>query len=284
MARNGSQGKPPATSTSSEVLTADYRVEQAAMLADFLAAKTGLAKARIKECLTKGGVETARGNGRFARSRKAKTMLLPADRVRLAYDPAILALVPPTPRLIADLIDYSVWDKPAGLLAQGTRFGDHCSLLRLAQLAFVPQRETYLVHRLDREASGLMLIAHSKRAAAGLSRLFQEHRVVKEYTITVRGLWDQAETGTLCQPLDGKEAITDYRLLTRNPEQMTSSLLVSLRTGRLHQIRRHFALAGFPLMGDSRYGTGNKDRAGLALRSVRLAFDCPLSGKPRDFK
>ncbi len=264
-------------------ITVEYRIDQAIALADLLVAKSGLAKARVKECMQKGGVLLSRNQGKFTRSRKAKTQLRPGDLVRLAYDPEILALIPPAPRLIADRIAYSVWDKPAGLLAQGTRFGDHCALLRLAQLAFVPPRETFLVHRLDREASGVMLIAHSKQAAAALSRLWQTHQVIKEYEITVRGVWDQGESGTITLPLDGKEAITSYRLLDHNLELRTSRLLVTLGTGRLHQIRRHFALSGFPVMGDPRYGTGNKDQCGLALRAIRLAFTCPLQGRHQNF-
>lgn len=272
------------TQNDCQTITAEYRIDEPLALADFLAGQTGLAKARIKGCMEKGGVLLGRAGGKFVRARKAKTLLRPGDLVRLAYDPEILNQEPPTPQLIADLTDYSIWDKPAGLLAQGTQFGDHCSLLRLAQLAFTPPRESFLVHRLDREASGLMLIAHAKQAAAELSRLFQTHQVVKEYEITVRGLWDQTATGTIALALDNQEAVTDYRLQTLNPEQGTSRLLVTLHTGRLHQIRRHFALSGFPVMGDPRYGTGNKNRAGLALRAVHLAFACPLTGQPRDFQ
>ena len=108
--------------------------------------------------------------------------------------------------------------------------------------------------------------------------------MVKEYEITVLGLWNQAEAGTITRPLDGKEAITSYQLLARDPESGTSRLLVTLGTGRLHQIRRHFALVDFPVMGDPRYGTGNKNRSGLALRAVRLAFDCPLRKQPQEFR
>jgi tRNA pseudouridine32 synthase/23S rRNA pseudouridine746 synthase len=265
-------------------ILAEYHIDQPLALADLLAAQTGLAKARVKDCLQKGGVQLSHHGGKFARCRKAKTQLRPGDLVRLAYDPMILSQSPPPPRLIADCVAYSVWDKPAGLLAQGTRFGDHCALLRLAQLAFMPPRQTFLVHRLDREASGVMLIAHTKKAAAALSLLFQAHLVVKEYEITVLGLWDRAETGTITLPLDGKEAITSYRLLDQDPKLRTSRLQVTLKTGRLHQIRRHFAMQGFPVMGDPRYGSGNKDPGGLALRAVRLAFACPLQGLSLEFR
>lgn len=265
-------------------IVAEYRITAATGLADFLAAQTGLAKGRIKDCLLKGGVTLSRGGGPLVRSRKAKILLAPGDLVRLAYDPDILAQEPPIPRLVADRSDYSVWDKPAGLLAQGNQFGDHCSLLRLAQLAFSPPRPGFLVHRLDREASGLMLIAHSQRAAAALSRLFHDHRLIKQYEITVRGAWTGEPSGTISLPLDGKAAHSAYRLLDTDREGNVSRLLITLDSGRRHQIRRHFALLGFPVMGDPRYGIGNKNQEGLQLRAVRLAFLCPMRGRQEDFR
>lgn len=266
------------------IITGEYHVQQELTLVDFLAAQSGLAKARLKDCMNKGGVWLQRNGGKVLRNRKAKTMLRSGDKVFLYYDEAILGLKPTMPRLIADHVAYSVWDKPAGLLSQGTQFGDHCSLLRLAQLAFLPPREAFLIHRLDREASGLMVIAHTKRAASGLSLIFQAHLVLKQYEITVYGLWDKAESGSIQLPLDGKEAVTGYQLVDKDLEQGTSRLLITLQTGRFHQIRRHFAMNGFPVMGDPKYGTGNKNRTGLALRAVRLAFDCPLCGQYRDFQ
>lgn len=265
------------------VMSAEYHVAEQQGLADFLAAKSGLAKARLKDCMGKGGVWLKRQGGKQMRCRKAKTSLQAGDTVLLYYDQDILDQVPATPRLLADFMDYSLWDKPPGLLAQGSQFGDHCSLLRLAAQAFTPAREAYLVHRLDREASGLMLIAHNKKAAGGLSRLFQGHAVLKQYEITVRGLWNQAESGHITLPLDGKEAVTAYQLLALLPEQGNSRLLITLHSGRYHQIRRHFESIGFPVCGDPRYGRANKNQSGLALRAVRLAFDCPLQGLRRDF-
>ncbi len=266
------------------LVTGEYLVSQAVALADFLAQESGLAKARVKDCLAKGGVQVSRPGRRFGRCRKAKTALGPGCRVRLYYDPEILRQVPPPPRLIADRKEYSLWDKPAGLLAQGTNFGDHCSLLRLAETYFSPSRPVFLVHRLDREASGLMLIAHSRRAAAGFSRLWQSKAVLKQYQITVLGLWNREDCGAITLPLDGKEARTEYQLLAKDGEPGTSRLLVTLGSGRLHQIRRHFARLGFPVIGDPRYGQGNKDMAGLQLRAVRLTFTCPLTGAREDFR
>ena len=135
---------------------------------DCLAAHTPLSKQQIKQCLAKGAVWLQKGKQQ-QRLRRVKKVLNPGEQVHLYFDPHILAQPVPEATLIADLKRYSVWDKPAGMLAQGTLWGDHCSLLRYTEQFFTPPRQSFLVHRLDREASGLMLIAHDKQAAAALS-------------------------------------------------------------------------------------------------------------------
>ena len=103
------------------------------------------------------------------------------DRLAFYYDEAILRLRPLSATCIGDQRFYSVWDKPAGLLTQGTRYADHCSLLRQAELHFQGRRKTLPVHRLDREAAGLVIVAHDPKAAAAFSKLFQEKRIEKQY-------------------------------------------------------------------------------------------------------
>src|SRR5690606_8635717 len=112
-------------------------------------------KGRIKDAMNKGAVWHKRGS-KTRRLRRATQILSAGDELALYYNPDVLALVPPAPVLLADESQYSVWIKPAGLLAQGSQEGDHCALLRLAELAL--GRPVFLVHRLDREAAGLMLI------------------------------------------------------------------------------------------------------------------------------
>jgi len=265
-------------------ITAHHIAETESALADFLTIKSGLSKMKIKDCMAKGGVWVQRRGKREERCRKATTKLTPGDRVGLYFDQDILNCKPAVPNLIADHEEYSVWEKPAGVLSQGTRFGDHCSLLRLAQQSFTPPRLSFPVHRLDREASGLVLIAHTAKAARALSLLWQNRQVEKEYEVTVKGILVQRDLGTIALPLDGKEARTDYQVIACDLHEENSLLRVSLLTGRLHQIRRHCAMAGFPVIGDPKYGTNNKNTAGLALRAIRIAFDCPWGGGRREFR
>jgi tRNA pseudouridine32 synthase/23S rRNA pseudouridine746 synthase len=247
-----------------------------------LAGLCRLSKTRIKDAMTKGAVWLTRPGDRRAsrRLRRASTELRVGDRLSLYFDPDILALSPPRARVVRDLDHYSVWLKPAGLLAQGTRFADHCALTRQAELAL--GRPVFPVHRLDREASGLMLLAHNRDAAARLSRLFREGAVDKGYRVQVLGR--PAERGLIDLPLDGKPARTHYQVSSYDELSDRAVLEVRLDTGRLHQIRRHLDALGHPVIGDPRYGKGNKDPNGLRLVAHVLQLRCPYSGRPLAFQ
>lgn len=143
-------------------------------VSDYLAAETGLCKTGIKDAMNKGAVCVSKDGSGQRRLRKATAMLRSGMRIEFHYDEALLAIVLPQACCFEDRKEYSVWIKPPGLLAQGTKYGDHCSLMRQAELFFEAKRYIFLVHRLDREASGLMLIAHMKKTAALLSELFPE--------------------------------------------------------------------------------------------------------------
>ena len=245
---------------------------------DVLAHYTGLPKARIKEAMGKGAVWLKRGGRRPMRLRRVTTTLDTGDRLALYYDSAVLSTDPPKAQCLRDFVRYSAWHKPAGLMVEGSRFGDHATLARQVELHF--GRPVHLVHRLDREASGILLVAHKPQAAARLSILFRERQLAKEYRIEVRGdLRQRGAQGRITAPLDGKETITEYEVIEYGPERDVTCAQVLMRTGRYHQIRRHFEGIGFPLMGDPKYGRGNADPRGMQLTAVGLRFKCPWTGE-----
>lgn len=246
-------------------------------VSDFLSDRSGLSKSRVKDAMNKGAVWIQRKSGPLKRLRKATAALIPGVRLEMHYDEELLALKPPAAECLADEGEYSVWYKPAGLLAQGTMYGDHCSLMRRAEIFFRLSRDIYLVHRLDREASGIMLLAHTKNAAARLSELFRENRIEKKYRVEVLG--NPGEAGTIDLPLDGKPAVTDYEVCSYDLTGNVSTVSVIIKTGRLHQIRRHFAMIGHPVIGDPKYGMGNKNTEGMRLAAVSLSFPCPFRKK-----
>ncbi len=253
---------------------------------DFLVRESGISRARIEDAMNKGAVWIRRRNrGRPGRLRKATAPVFGGDYIELHYDERLLAARPTEARCISDQGRYSVWHKPAGLLAQGTMFGDHCSLLRQADLFFKTSREVFLVHRLDRETAGLMLVAHDRDAAAKLSALFREKKIIKEYSAVVLG--DLSTTGTegvIRLPLDGKPAVTGFEVRSYDAERNTTEVNVVIGTGRLHQIRRHFDMIGFPVMGDPKYGKGNKNTEGMKLSALSLRFRCPFTGRDVEYE
>lgn len=258
----------------SEAFSRTLAVTEPSTACDALAGLTGLPKARVKDCMAKGGVWRRRSGGRASRLRRATADVLPGEELEINYDPALLALVPPPPKLVEAAKRWSVWDKPAGVLSQGTRFADHCAMPRLAQALLGAKAELHPVHRLDREARGLILMAHDGAAAAALGALFRQGLVDKEYVVAVKGVPDWTEM-TVETPLDGKACRSDFTVLDAGAD--TALLSARIVTGRRHQIRRHLAGIGHPVLGDPRYGRGNACAAGLQLLARSLSFTCPFT-------
>jgi tRNA pseudouridine32 synthase/23S rRNA pseudouridine746 synthase len=251
---------------------------------DLLQQATGLSKQRIKLAMTQGAVWVTRGRD-TRRLRRAKRMLRMGDEVHLYYDAKILAEIPAEPTLIADVGAYSVWRKPYGLRCQGSKWGDHCTVVRWAERHLQPERPSFTVHRLDRAANGLILIAHSKSMAAALSELFQERAVEKRYRALVAGDFSpQPDPLRVEQPIDGKAAVSEFSLQEVIVEERRSLVDVRIETGRKHQIRRHLAELGHPVIGDRLYGSGDADGVDLQLTAYLLAFHCPVKDTPVEYR
>ena len=190
-------------------------------------------------------------------------------------------------------------DKPAGLVVhRGERTREEPAVLQLVRDA-VGQR-VYPVHRLDRATSGVLVLALDPEAARHLVGEFTARRVEKSYVAMVRGWID--ERGVVDYPLleEGAatpaDAVTEYeRVATfevpiavgRYASARYSLLIARPRTGRMHQLRRHFAHLRHPIVGDVRYGEGRHNRMfrehfgvhRLLLHAQRLAF-ADLDGSP----
>jgi len=251
-----------------------------ATVCNFLNEYTALSKSQVKDAMAKGAVWLKKQKGKQNRIRRATAGLRPGDTLSIYYDKALLSKSPPRPERISDRGRYSVWLKPPGLMSQGTKYGDHCSLLRQAALYFKSKRKVYPIHRLDREAAGLVVLAHDKAAAGRLSRLFQKQQIIKRYTARVLGNLNATLPGNKIDlALDGKSALTEVTVDHYDPKTGTSRVSLVIRTGRKHQIRRHFEMIGHPIMGDPRYGKGNKNKEGMQLAATALEFECPFDKK-----
>lgn len=238
-----------------------------------LSANTILAKTAIKQAMTKGAVWLTRGS-HTQRIRRADKSLRSGDSLHLYYDEQILQQRPADAILIADEVDYSVWYKPYGMLSQGSKWGDHCTINRWVERHLQPQRPAFVTHRLDRAATGLMIIAHRKKVASYFAERFRRRTVEKRYQVIVHGHFPGSRT--IDTAIGHKPALSHAERIGYDPARDESLLEVEIETGRKHQIRRHLAEAGFPVVGDRLYG-GPRDQAGtdLCLSSCHLSFVSP---------
>lgn len=242
---------------------------------DLLAEHAELSRQQIKRAMMLGAVWLQGGYG-TERVRRAKKRLQAGDTLHLYYDNAILAQTPPAARLISHEDEYSIWEKPAGMYSQGSKWGDHCTLYRWAEQQL--NRPAYTVHRLDRSASGLMIVAHDKQTATAFLERFQQRLIEKHYRATVQGDISQRQFPfDITQALDGRPAHSVLLQAAYDAHRNTSDVVVDIKSGRKHQIRRHLAALGFPIVGDRLYGASDTD-SDLQLRSVMLKFACPNDG------
>jgi tRNA pseudouridine32 synthase/23S rRNA pseudouridine746 synthase/23S rRNA pseudouridine1911/1915/1917 synthase len=194
--------------------------------------------------------------------------------------------------------DILVVDKPAGLLTIGTdtekiKTAYHALSNYVRKGCAKSSKHVYVVHRLDRETSGVLVFAKTREAKDRLQEEWQETE--KKYLAVVHGSL-AAKSGTITSYLTeskahvvyathdaakGKLAHTAYRVLKETSE--FSLLEIGLLTGRKHQIRVHLADKGHPVVGDAKYGS--KDSANrLALHAFSLAIKHPISGRPLRFE
>ncbi len=182
-----------------------------------------------------------------------------------------------------------VVDKPAGLV---THPAPGHSEVTLAEA--LPEGAG-VAHRLDKDTSGLLLVARTDDVLAELQRMMKAREVTREYTALAEGHLD-AESGTIDAPIGrdranrtvmstrtdrGRDAVTHFEVIERLPR--TTLLRIRLETGRTHQIRAHLAAIGHPVVGDPQYG-GRESGRRIALsrqflHASRLMFRHPLTGE-----
>ena len=304
-----------------EPLTADIvsvTLEEAAGRVDRTLAERlpNLSRARLQALIAAGAV--TRGGVTVADS-SAKAL---AGRYDIALPPPVAA--EPQPEAIPLVVLYEdehliVVDKPAGMAAHpapGSETGTlvnallaHCgaSLSGIGGVA-----RPGIVHRLDKDTSGVMVAAKTDAAHQGLSALFAAHDIERVYRALTRGA-PPARSGSIAARIGrsrhdrkkmavlktgGREAVTHYRIeqtYGARAKPLAARVACRLETGRTHQIRVHLASAGAPVLGDPLYGSGPPAplvkaaiaEAGLrrqALHAAALGFRHPITGKTLSFE
>jgi 23S rRNA-/tRNA-specific pseudouridylate synthase len=249
-----------------------------------------LSKAQLKDAISKGALWLTKAK-HTQRLRRVKKPLQNGEQLHLYYNSDVLASKVPTATLISDEGDYSVWYKPYGMLSQGSKWSDHCTIARFAQQHLTPERAVFIVHRLDRAATGLILVAHSKKAARALSSMFEnrttnDNSLEKHYQIIVHGDHSKHEQPeVITSDVEGKSARSTFVCLTYDDKKDQSLLKVKIDSGRKHQIRIHAASIGLPVVGDRLHGIADEHEAqNLQLCAVSLSFICPISKNNKLFE
>lgn len=255
---------------------------QSQTVLDCLSENTDFSKQQLKQVMQNGAVWLENNQG-INRVRRAKKNLNATDQLHLYYDEAVQNTQPPKAELVADEGDYSVWNKPSGMYSQGSKWGDHCTLYRYAEMNLLPQRPAFIVHRLDRAANGLILLAHKKTIAAAFSKMFETREIYKKYKARVEGVMSALELPyEISNYLDDKLSISQIISVNVNKDQQTTDVEVVIQTGRKHQIRRHLSGVGHPIVGDRLYGE-KVSELDLQLSAVNIKFTCPVTDEQRDY-
>jgi len=194
--------------------------------------------------------------------------------------------------------DIIVIDKPCGMLSVATeKEREQTAYHIITDYAdkFHHLKQIFIVHRLDRETSGIMMFAKNENIKNLLQERWDELVTHRGYTAVVEGIPQKSEgkiiswlkqTKTLIvysskEEGDGQKSITNYKTVKHNDSH--SLIEISLETGRKNQIRAHMRELGHPVSGDKKYGAKTNPAERLCLHASRLSFIHPVSGKVMDF-
>jgi len=236
------------------------------------------------------------------------TRLIPGQRIELRFEPEPGSLTPEAGELSLVWHDehLAVLDKPAGLTVHPCPSCPdatlvHRLLAHFPQMARMEGRRPGIVHRLDKNTSGLMIVALNEESRLKLAKNFAQRAVEKEYLALAHGVPDSAK-GDIQTPIGrhplqkikmapvpenkgGRPAHSRYTVLYADPSKRFSLISVRIVTGRTHQIRVHMASLGHPLWGDVLYGPGVKHAPvpRQMLHAHKLSFTHPVTGKRLHF-
>jgi len=283
-------------------ITVDIGEEAAAQRIDnfLLRHLKGVPKSHVYRVLRSGEVRV--NSGRV----KPEYRLQPGDRVRvppMRVSTKVRTAKPAEFPIVHEDAAILVVDKPAGVAVHGGS-GVSFGVIESLRAARPQAKLLELAHRLDRDTSGLLIVAKKRSALVELHRMLREGEIEKVYLTVAKGRWE-GKSRELRESLhkyvnakgerrvsvheEGMAAVTQVKALKTS--ELASYLEVRLLTGRTHQIRVHLAHAGHPVLGDDKYGdfelNHRLEKQGvrrLFLHASRLAFPHPISKEAIDLK
>ncbi|RAP77091.1 RluA family pseudouridine synthase [Paenibacillus montanisoli] len=272
-----------------------YQVKESAELLAFLLSEVkGEGRNAIKSMLSRGQIAV---NG--TPQKVHNYLLQPGQTVtvskeRIVESPPLIGLT-----ILHEDNDLIVVEKESGLLSIASEQESELTAYRQLTAhvrAANPSNRIFVVHRLDRDTSGVMMFAKSEQVQQQLQSTWQESVTDRTYIALVEGMVKRTE-GTISSylkesktlkmysttnPTDAQHAVTHYKVLQSNRNY--SLLEVSLETGRKNQIRVHMEDIGHPIVGDKKYGSKSKALNRLGLHARLLAFQHPATGEPMRFE
>ncbi len=255
-----------------------------------------ISRTRIQKLIESGHItvngETVKSGFKVEKGQKIKVVIpASAPTAMLAEDIPL--------NIVYEDNDLLVVDKPAGMTVHPGA-GNHDHTLANAVLAHVPEMDTEdperpgIVHRLDKNTSGLIIVAKNPIAHMKLSDQFTNRQVIKVYITLVKG-YLTPDSGSIDADIgrdphhrqrmavvsNGRPSMTAYKVI----EYLGDFTLLEIRpkTGRTHQIRVHLAAIGFPIVGDAVYGGQSELLSHQFLHAAELEFNLPSSGERRHF-
>lgn len=274
--------------------TASFRVSAPAELMDFLmAAYSGISRTKAKAILSGGGITV---NKRIVK--QYNHPLRPGDIVEVSKQKNKHDLKSKFVKLIYEDPYIMVVEKSVGILSMGANTQAFSVKTILNDYLRQSRKKctAHVVHRLDRETSGLLVYAKTIEAEQILEHNWREIVTDRRYMALVSGKMEQERGSveswlkdnkayvTYSSPVDngGKYALTHYKVLRSNDSY--SLVELKLDTGRKNQIRVHMQDLGHPVCGDTKYGNGDDPIGRLALHAFRLNFYHPITGEPLSFE
>lgn len=265
----------------------------------FLSGKTEFTRTRIQQLIKDKNITV---NGKAT---KSSYKIEENDEIAIEVPEAETTEIKPE-NIKIDIVyedsDIAVINKQAGLVvhpAHGHYSGTlvNAILYHIKDLSGINgEIRPGIVHRLDKDTSGLIVIAKNDKVHTALTEMFQEKKIRKTYLAILKGKLNKSEGKIVTQigrdkndrkkmtviddAAKGKNAITNYRVISQN--NLFTLVKVNIETGRTHQIRVHMRYLGYPILGDSVYGRKDNEKRQM-LHAYKLEFLHPVTGRQMEF-